>query len=84
MLLIAVSCRWVATPSRSVNVPPASSTIAHGGDVVGRHADGVDGDVDGSLGHEHVLPEVAEPAGRQATPARSTSAGAGRARPSPG
>ena len=36
---------------------------AHGGDVVGRHADGVDGDVERALGDEGVLPEVAEPAG---------------------
>ena len=36
---------------------------AHGGDVVGRHADGVDGDVERALGDEGVLPEVAEAAG---------------------
>ncbi len=33
---------------------------AHGGDVVGRHPDGVDGDVERALGDEGVLPEVAE------------------------
>ena len=33
---------------------------AHGGDVVGRHPDGVDGDVECPLGDEGVLPEVAE------------------------
>ena len=36
---------------------------ADGGDVVGRDADGVDGDVEGALGDEGVLPEVAEAAG---------------------
>ena len=62
-MLIAVSCRGSATPWRSVRLPPAASTIGlHGGDVVGRDADRVDGDVHGSLGHEHVLPEVAEAA----------------------
>ena len=36
------------------------------GHVVDRDADGVDRDVDGALGDEHVLPEVAEPAGAPA------------------
>ena len=63
-MLIAVSLSWVTVPWRSVNVPPASSTSSsHGGDVVGRHADGVDGDVEGALGDEAVLPEVAEARG---------------------
>ena len=35
---------------------------AHGGDVVGGDPDGVDGDVEGTLGDEGVLPEVAEAA----------------------
>src|SRR6056297_3033329 len=33
-----------------------------GGDVVGRHADRVDGDIHRPFGHQHVLPEVADAA----------------------
>ena len=50
----------------------------HGGDVVGRHADGVDGDVERALGDEGVLPEVAEP------PAPPGIAGRGRRAPASG
>ncbi len=63
LLLIAVSCSWVASPSRSVKRPPAASTIgliaarSYGGDP-----DGVDRDIDRSLGDEHVLPEVTQTA----------------------
>ena len=35
----------------------------HRGEVVGLQADGVDREIHRALGHEHVLPEVAEPAG---------------------
>ena len=35
----------------------------HRGEVVRRQADGVDGQIDGPLGDQHVLPEVAEAAG---------------------
>ncbi len=82
--LIAESCSWVATPWRSVNVPPAASTIGcDRGQVVGGDADGVDGDVDGTFGDEHVLPEVAE-AARAAGPSAAGRRAhrSGRARPS--
>ena len=47
------------SPAKSVNRPPASSTITWiGGQVPQRDADRVDGAVSGSLRHEHVGPEV--------------------------
>ena len=60
-MLIAVPVSWVTTPWRSVNVPAGLlDEQAHGGDVVGGDADGVDGHVERALGDEGVLPEVAE------------------------
>ncbi len=53
------------------------------GHVVDRDADRVDRHVDGALGDEHVLPEVAEARGRAGTVAAARRAGrSGRAGPS--
>ena len=64
MLEMAVSLSWV-TDAVAVGerAPGLLDEQPDGGEVVGRHADGVDGDVEGALGDERVLPEVAEAAG---------------------
>ena len=47
--------RWLAAAGRL-------DDRLHRSDVIGRNAHRVDRNVHGSLGHQHVLPEVADPA----------------------
>ena len=84
LVLIAVSLSWV---DRAVAVGERAAGLLDeqpdGGDVVGRHADGVDGDVERALGDEAVLPEVAEAAGPAGVLGEADDAPAsGRGRPS--
>ena len=82
-MLIAVSLSWVGV---AVAVGERAAGLLDeqpdGGEVVGRHADGVDGDVEGALGDEAVLPEVAEAAGPAGVLARGRRAAGVRPRSS--
>ena len=56
----------------------------HRGEVVDLDPDGVDGDLGGALGDQHVLPEVAEPPGPPGLLLQvDQPGGEARARPSP-
>ena len=64
----------VATPPRSVKRPPASSTITGRRGEVPQPTPRVERDLDGALGDEHVLPEVAESARAPAARERARAA----------
>ena len=67
---------------RSVNRPPASSTITCGAARSHSETCGSQHDLGGALGDEHVGPEVAEPARAPAACARAASSASSRAEPS--
>ena len=66
--------RPAATPSRSVNRPPASSTMTCTAARSQRLTTGSHGDVERPLGDEHVHPEVAEAAAAPGPPAAARRA----------